>query len=105
MRAPATSPPRASCFAALNPAGHIADSMCLPASKHAGGVCQPGRKLQSEADFWRSATTSAEFYACRVNGVCLPGDKAGDEACIEGHQGPLCNVCWDDWFKFSGGCK
>lgn len=94
------------CPAALG--GRTAESappLVSAPSQCAGAVCLPGRQLQSEADFWRSATTSVEFHACRVNGVCLPGDKAGDEACTEGHQGPLCNVCWDDWFKFSGGCK
>lgn len=48
---------------------------------------------------------SSEFYACRINDVCEAGEEAGDAACVEGHSGPLCDVCWDDWFKFAGTCR
>ena len=41
----------------------------------------------------------------QATGVCLEGEAAGDAACEDGHEGPLCDVCLPDWFKFSGQCR
>jgi hypothetical protein len=34
----------------------------------------------------------------------MAGPFSGDAACTPGHHGPLCAVCDDDFFKFSGKC-
>lgn len=43
--------------------------------------------------------------APQASGVCKAGPAAGDLACVEGQEGPLCDVCRPKWFKFSGVCK
>ena len=57
------------------------------------------------ANYWRSAANTSTFYACKAAGACEAGPAAGDAACREGQQGPLCDVCDDGWFKFSGQCR
>ena len=70
-----------------------------------GATCPGGTSVLSEANWWRSSAASLEFYQCLHPDVCLPGDRAGDDACAEGHEGPLCGVCKDGWFEFAGKCK
>lgn len=45
-----------------------------------------------------------DFVACRNPGSCKEGPYSGDAACTPGHHGPLCAVCDDDYYKFSGKC-
>jgi predicted outer membrane repeat protein len=70
-----------------------------------GAMCPGGSGLLSEANWWRSSATSLDFYQCLYPDVCLPGDHAGNDACADGHEGPLCGVCKDGWFEFAGKCR
>ena len=70
-----------------------------------GAECLGGSQIESLAGFWRSSAASVQFYVCNVSGVCLEGPAAGNAACAVGQQGPLCDVCWDGYFKFSGTCR
>jgi len=70
-----------------------------------GALCPGGSDLLSEANWWRSSAASMQFYQCLYPDVCLPGDHAGNDACANGHEGPLCGVCKDGWFEFGGKCR
>ncbi len=70
-----------------------------------GAMCPGGSDVLSEANWWRSSAASLEFYQCLYPDVCLPGDHAGNDACADGHEGPLCGVCRDGWFEFGGKCR
>ncbi|KAL4548349.1 hypothetical protein Ndes2526B_g00925 [Nannochloris sp. 'desiccata'] len=76
---------------------------CLPCPD--GALCPGGDQISSQPNWWRSNLTSEAFYSCRTPEICLAGPVAGDEACIEGHEGPLCAVCREDWFQFAGKCE
>jgi len=76
---------------------------CLPCPD--GALCPGGDQISTQPNWWRSNLTSESFYSCRTPEICLAGPVAGDEACIEGHQGPLCAVCREDWFQFAGKCE
>lgn len=60
-------------------------------------------RLLTVGDSWPAAPLAALML--QTTGVCLEGEAAGDKACEEGHEGPLCDVCLPDWFKFSGQCR
>lgn len=78
-------------------------SECLSCPK--GANCPGGSVILSEPNWWRSSTLALEFYQCLHPDICLPGEGAGDSACAEGHEGPLCGVCRDGWFEFAGKCR
>ena len=70
-----------------------------------GATCPGGSSLLSDANWWRSGPSSLEFYQCRYPDVCSPGPVSGNDACAQGHQGPLCGVCKSGWFEFGGKCR
>lgn len=70
-----------------------------------GATCTGGSDISSRQNWWRSSNYSSEFYSCLSPNICEAGPKSGDEACLEGHEGPLCGVCMDDWFFFAGRCR
>jgi len=70
-----------------------------------GASCPGGDSILSDNNWWRSGNASLEFFQCRFPDVCKAGPKTGDEACAEGHTGPLCAVCQDGWFEFAGKCQ
>ena len=76
---------------------------CLPCPR--GALCAGGDQVSSQPNFWRSDLNSTEFYPCRTPEICEAGPLAGDTACVEGHEGPLCAVCEVDWFAFAGKCE
>jgi hypothetical protein len=76
---------------------------CLPCPE--GALCPGGDQISSQPNWWRSNFTSENFYSCRTPEICKAGPVAGDEACVEGHKGPLCAVCRTDWFQFAGKCE
>lgn len=76
---------------------------CLPCPD--GAFCGGGSQVSSKPNWWRSELTSDQFYACRNPDICLPGEVAGNEACLDGQEGPLCAVCEEDWFFFAGKCE
>lgn len=97
----------------LRPAGGGAVSHPLPRAPAPpfnrpappGAFCPGGAELLALANYWRSAADTSTFYSCKAAGVCRAGPAAGDAACVAGQQGPLCDVCEDGWFKFSGLCR
>lgn len=76
---------------------------CKPCPE--GAVCPGGDQLSSKQDWWRSSSTSTQFYGCRTPNICEAGTAAGDPACVQGNSGPLCAVCLPNWFAFAGQCK
>ena len=70
-----------------------------------GAVCSGGDRITSDSNWWRSSNDTLNFYQCRYPDVCLAGTETGDRACAEGHKGPLCAVCEDNWFSFAGRCR
>lgn len=70
-----------------------------------GALCPGGDQISSQQNWWRSSYNSTQFYACRTPDVCNAGPAAGDAACVEGAEGPLCAVCKPDWFAFAGKCN
>jgi hypothetical protein len=76
---------------------------CLPCPE--GALCPGGDQISTQPNWWRSNFTSEKFYSCRTPDICESGPVAGDEACIEGHEGPLCAVCRENWFQFAGKCE
>ncbi|KAK3281018.1 hypothetical protein CYMTET_11166, partial [Cymbomonas tetramitiformis] len=57
--------------------------------------------LEAEKGHWRSSRSSTYFVDCAKGmdeALCLGGVGAGEgSSCQEGHEGPLCGVCHEDW--------
>ncbi|GMH83903.1 hypothetical protein TL16_g09752 [Triparma laevis f. inornata] len=64
------------------------------------------KTLELMAGYWRVSINSTEVQKCDLDGVCLGGltDPGGDDTvtCSEGHRGPFCSVCQNN-FAMSGG--
>lgn len=71
----------------------------------AGAACRGGSDVSSLPDFWRADAASSTFHPCKARGVCEATNATGDAACAPGQQGPLCDVCWQGYFKFAGACR
>ena len=55
-------------------------------------------ELPLEEGFWRATDSSLEVKSCMVPEACVGGNST-DEYCREGHTGPYCNVCEDNYSK------
>ena len=54
-----------------------------------------------EMNFWRATKTGREILQCPIDNSCTGGDvfsSGGDSYCAEGHKGPLCAICDNDYF-------
>ena len=71
-----------------------------------GGHCiQTDTRIQTivtKEGFWRHADSSEEFFDCKDFYACSSGQW--NESCREGHRGPLCNVCDENYAKKDGLC-
>ncbi|KAL4457343.1 hypothetical protein ABPG75_012208 [Micractinium tetrahymenae] len=76
---------------------------CLPCPR--GAACRGGSDISSLPDFWRASAISTTFHPCKALGICEATNATGDQACRPGQQGPLCDVCWQGYFKFAGSCR
>ena len=52
-----------------------------------------------------SPDPAVQFFSCPTLNTCSGGPLAGSAACAPGHQGPLCAVCMQDFYKFAGKCR
>lgn len=81
------------------PAGYYSfdntETFCHPC--RGGMICSGGSDVTMEPGFWRKDNTSDDVYACSLAENCLGQSDIG--ICKEGHQGRLCGVCLDTWFK------
>jgi len=59
-------------------------------------VCTEGFKLTLLPGYWRSSVYTDSIYSCIVPELCLGGYES---QCMEGHTGPMCNACKEDYFK------
>jgi len=55
-------------------------------------------ELPLEEGFWRATDSSLEVKSCMVPEACVGGNST-EEYCREGHTGPYCNVCEDNYSK------
>ena len=49
------------------------------------------------AGYWRPSAQSSFIAACDAALACPGGDGTGDELCGDGHSGPICGVCVDNY--------
>ena len=70
-----------------------------------GGACPTPTVLQALPDWWRSTNTSTVLFNCPLAGACLPGQPAGDAACLPGYGGPVCAVCAPGYYPWGKVCK
>jgi len=74
--------------------------------------------LQIPSNFWRDSLNTASLYPCKTNTVCKgynPAERAerrlssttiSDLYCVEGHTGPLCELCENkNQYYLEGQCK
>ena len=57
--------------------------------------------LPLEPGHWRSSIESAEVLECRNKEACNVNET---EACLEGHRGPLCELCEGGYAPVQGSC-
>ena len=76
------------------------DTVCTVCPSHVS--CPGGNVLDLEKDYWRVDQNSATILPCPVPDVCLGGTNTSIQ-CREGHTGPYCTVCKEDYTKSSSG--
>ena len=98
--------------------GNSTAPTCVPCTD--GGVCVGGQLLAQEG-FWRESPTDAVFLKCR-EGYCLAEEapppseatplrrrlaqlNASAGHCADGHGGPLCAVCLEEYTMQGGFCQ
>ncbi|KAK3282832.1 hypothetical protein CYMTET_9456 [Cymbomonas tetramitiformis] len=86
--------------------GERARGDCLECPE--GATCEGGSLLKdiiANKGYWRSSRDSAYFLECDRSDTDGKQDwcQGGVESdCIEGHKGPLCNICEDGWSRAVG---
>jgi hypothetical protein len=72
-----------------------------------GAICAGNTTLKTldvEKGYYRFELWSSELIRCPYPNNCNGGSaKAGDNMCIRGAYGPLCELCKDDYFLEMGG--
>jgi hypothetical protein len=58
--------------------------------------CLGGDVISVDEGYWRQCHHCHDVLACRHLDYCLGGTDVGTQ-CREGHEGPLCNVCMEDY--------
>ena len=62
-------------------------------------------KLPLKKQFWRTTDDSTDVMECKVKAACLGGNDTS-AYCLEGHEGPYCDVCKQGYSKdVMGICK
>ncbi len=51
------------------------------------------QSIRIEPGFYRENSQSSVVVKCPVEGTCAGNEVAGDLLCVEGHSGPMCQVC------------
>jgi hypothetical protein len=51
---------------------------------------------------WRQSPRARYVRVCDFEEACLGGELAGDASCLDGHTGPLCDLCVKDPLHFGG---
>jgi hypothetical protein len=72
------------------------DEECRPCPENA--VCPGGNQVEVKEGYWRQCQTCHIVESCRLTDVCYGGDDVITQ-CREGHTGPLCNLCQDNYRK------
>ena len=74
-----------------------------------GGICNGSEIVLRKPGYWRADPESAEFYNCISDSVCLEDEAhlsaAGNEQCVEGSGGALCQGCETGWARARGSRK
>jgi hypothetical protein len=60
-------------------------------------TCDGTGTRKSKQGSWRASQDALEFYDCPIPKACAGAAEFG--GCREGYEGPLCNVCQDNWGK------
>jgi len=51
---------------------------------------------------WRQNPRAQYVRKCDLEEACLGGEIAGDTSCVDGHTGPVCDLCVQDPLHFGG---
>ena len=98
-------------FTARNGSTSVSSCICPPRTYDDGkGACVPieegmsadlaGMTLKSvtlDAGFWRTKEKTDDVRECMTPEACVGGSGDGDEVCREGHTGPYCALCVDNF--------
>ena len=79
--------------------------LCLP-STNCVEVGLTVATLPVTADYWRASEESLVIRTCTTvkGGRCIGSDSSAPlEMCEEGHEGPYCSVCFDEWYTTNAG--
>ena len=77
---------------------------CLPCSQSANctQTMLDTTNVPVPPGWWRTNEFSRDFRPCRPEGACIGTDdilRGADTLCREGHMGPLCASCLDNYFR------